>query len=528
MSSQESPGRDLAESGEAGSSERASEELKRHIRGSGLLLLGRVISVLLNFAAQVLTIRYLSKSDYGAFAWAVAVVSIASTLSLLSLHRGTSRFLPVYMETEDAPAQRGVILLALGSTLIVGLSIVALTFAAHGFLDRSMPVPGHSTALLLILIGLAPVQGLESVFESLFAVCGLPRAIFLRRHVLGPSLRIAAVLGVIATAGSVRALAFAYLTAGVLGFALYAVLLRRLLGRLKLLGKRATAGIKIPAATVYKYCLPLLSGDLLWFLKTTFVIILLERLSGTAAVAEYRSVASLAGLSALVLQNVWIFYMPLASRLFTRNDMRSLEELHSRTTAWIAVIAYPVFAACVFLAEPVTVSFFGKPYSSASTILILLASGYYCDAVLGISRATLSATGEVQYIAVVNAATAAFSIIMQVALIMAYGAFGAGIAAGSTLVVHVLILHRGLIRKCGIGRVDSALSRVFGSIAVATCILLAARILIANSFTLFCIVGLASLAVLYRCRYVLDISSTFPELQRVPGMKLFVGLRRRA
>src|SRR5919198_1404902 len=42
----------------------------QHLRGSVLLLFGRVVALGLNFLIQILIVRYLSKSDYGAFAYA--------------------------------------------------------------------------------------------------------------------------------------------------------------------------------------------------------------------------------------------------------------------------------------------------------------------------------------------------------------------------------------------------------------------------------------------------------------------------
>ena len=53
---------------------------RRQIRGSALLLAGRVLSLGINFAVQVLVVRYLSKEAYGAF---VDAISIDTALSLL-------------------------------------------------------------------------------------------------------------------------------------------------------------------------------------------------------------------------------------------------------------------------------------------------------------------------------------------------------------------------------------------------------------------------------------------------------------
>ena len=45
-----------------------SAATRQQIRGSSLLLTGRLLSLAVNFATQVLIVRYLSKTDFGAFA----------------------------------------------------------------------------------------------------------------------------------------------------------------------------------------------------------------------------------------------------------------------------------------------------------------------------------------------------------------------------------------------------------------------------------------------------------------------------
>src|SRR5687768_863741 len=71
---------------------------RKYMRGSTLLLGGRAISIVLNLAVQVLTVRYLAKSDYGAFAYALGAASIGSRAILLGLDKGVTRFLPIYHE----------------------------------------------------------------------------------------------------------------------------------------------------------------------------------------------------------------------------------------------------------------------------------------------------------------------------------------------------------------------------------------------------------------------------------------------
>ena len=76
----------------------ADESTTRQIRGSTLLLVGRVLTVGANLASQVIIVRYLSQSDYGAFAYALSLVAVGQTVVTLGLDRTLTRFASIYDE----------------------------------------------------------------------------------------------------------------------------------------------------------------------------------------------------------------------------------------------------------------------------------------------------------------------------------------------------------------------------------------------------------------------------------------------
>ena len=68
------------------------------IRGSSLLLFGRLISIAITFATQVLIVRHLSTTAFGAFALAYSIAGVAQVAITLGLHRGATRFVSMYDE----------------------------------------------------------------------------------------------------------------------------------------------------------------------------------------------------------------------------------------------------------------------------------------------------------------------------------------------------------------------------------------------------------------------------------------------
>ncbi len=150
----------MTESAEPASDHRATAT-KQHIRGSSLLLAGRMLSLGLNLGVQVLLIRYLAKTDYGAFAYAIALVSMGTSITVLGLDKAFSRFVPMYHEREEFDKVFGAIAMSVGSVLGLGLAVVLVAYGFQSLLVRPLIDDSRAAAILLVLIALVPQQSLE-------------------------------------------------------------------------------------------------------------------------------------------------------------------------------------------------------------------------------------------------------------------------------------------------------------------------------------------------------------------------------
>ena len=93
--------------------DRLGVESRRLIRGSSLLLFGRLLSVAANFGTQVMIVRYLSKTDYGIFAYALAIAGAGQSIAVLGLDRAVGRFLPMYDERGEHGRLLGALLMVI-------------------------------------------------------------------------------------------------------------------------------------------------------------------------------------------------------------------------------------------------------------------------------------------------------------------------------------------------------------------------------------------------------------------------------
>jgi O-antigen/teichoic acid export membrane protein len=489
-----------------------------------LLLAGRMLSLAVNFATQVLIVRYLSKADFAAFAYGLSIVTLGQSLAVLGLDKAVSRFLPIYDEQHAYGKLFGTLLMVGGTVLSLGLGFVLLAFGLQGFAGGDLGGSSQALAVILILICLSPIQALDDVLMGTFAVFSKPRAIFFRKYVLAPGLRLAAIVLIVLSQSGVRGLAAGYVVAGALGVSLYLVMLVQTLRADGLLTRLHVRSLQFPAREVFGFALPLMTVDLMFVVMNTSNVWMLERFASAGDVADYRVVQPAAHLNVLVMTSFTLLFTPLAARLYARGDRLGIRELYWRTAAWIAVFSFPVFALTFVSAHELTVGLFGGRYAGSAPILALLAVGYYFNAALGFNGLTLRVYGLVRYVVVISVAVAVANVALNLLLIPSYGAIGAGVGTCATLVIHNVLKQAGLRKGTGIGIFDREHLRVYGAIVVAIVVLAALHELVATGpVAAVALVAIASALLLRVTRETLRVADTFPELLRVPLVRRMVG-----
>jgi O-antigen/teichoic acid export membrane protein len=502
-------------------------EAARQIRGSSLLLAGRVISLALNLIVQVLTVRVLSKEGYGVFAYALSIAALGEGLVGLGLPRAVARFLPIFDEQKDRARELGAIVLAFTSILAAGAAATLLVVGLRGTIAGHLASDPAAITALAILAVLAPLQGFDRLFLEFFSVFGNPRAIFLRRFLLGPALRLAAVLALMARGGGTVALAIGYVVAGAIGFVFYVTMLIKLLRERGILRPGAFAAMKIPAREMFAFALPLLSTEIVFIGIQQVDAIMLGQISGPLQVASLRAVVPIARLNQVVLEIFGILFTPMAARLFIRGDHSGVNRLYWRTTSWIAVLSFPLFAVTFMLAEPLASFLFGSEYADSGELLAILSLAYYVHAALGPNGLTLNVYKLIRYAVIVNFCVFALHVTSNLLLIPSFGAKGAAMATMTTLLVHNALKQIGLRKTQGVRAFDRSAGRplLIAGAGVATIVLaeLAWNPSLPAGVTLAFFV---SLAVLFATRRDLDIEGTFPQLVRIPLLSQFFGAQR--
>jgi O-antigen/teichoic acid export membrane protein len=497
----------------------------RHFRGSTLLVLGRFVGLGLDFVTQILIVRALARTDYGAFAFAISVASLMSTIGLVGLDKTISRFVPMYEHEGDRRRLAGSLVVAAGTVALFALFVLLMIVGVRSELGEHVFENERARQLVLILLLLAPVSALDSLLLSCFAIFGSARSIALRRHVVAPSLQLAVVAIVISTNQPVESLAIGYVAAGALGVGLFLYRLLQILRSRGILQEIGRGEFTLPVRALFRFSLPLLSSDVVFLLRTPAVIILLQYLATSTQVAAYGAVLPLARQNSLVYQSFSYLFVPLAARLFAAKEGERLHDLYWRTSAWIAVATFPAFALTLSLAEPLTTLLFGERYADAGAVLAMLAIGFYVSAALGFNALTLRVQGAVRVIVAIDVISALANVAVSIALIGRFGAFGAAIATTSTLLIQKLLYQLALART-PIGWPEPRFGLVYVIVGLVAALLLLIQVLADPRFILgLGLAAIASLGVAVATRDTLRLDTYFPELRRIPVLGRLLGSR---
>ena len=488
---------------------------RSHVRGSSVLLFGRLLAFALNFVSQVLIVRHLSKAGFGAFAYGLSIALVAETAVTLGLDRALGRFVPQFDVRREDGRLFGVIVFVFGvvAALSAALALVILVLGdalASSFADDA---DGRTTVLVLLLLG--PVQALDNLLIGLFAVFTKPWSIFFRRYVFAPGLRLVVVALLVLQDRDATFLAVGYLVSGAAGVAVYLVVLGRGLVASGHVARFRAAPLELPVRVVLAFTLPLLTTDLVFAVIGSLDAFLVGRSWSPDEVGILRAVQPVARFNLLVLTTFGVLFTPLASRLRAQRAADDeIGQLYWRTALWVAVLTYPVFVVSFALASPLTVSLFGERYERSGTVLALLAVGYFVNAASGFNSLTLAVRDRLRDIVVINLAAVVLAVILNVLLVPPHGARGAAAATAGTLVGYTVMRQLGL-RRIGIPALHRAyvmpyVAMALGAIALRAIVEGLGLGLVAGAL----LAGALAIGVLAIARDSLDIGGTFPELAR--------------
>ena len=493
---------------------------KRNVRGSMLLLVGRLVSLFFTVLTQIVIVRALSKADYGVFAYAFTITAAGRIVMSLGQGRGLSRFMAKYEEEKDYPRMFGAILMAVGAIMVTAtLLLGAMAIGLAPLIGKSFHNPS-TTGVLLALMFLAPLNALDQVFVSIFAVFSKPTAIFFRKYLLTPALQLGVVLFIASTDGTVAALALGYVLTSAFGILIYFWLFFAVMRERGITFRLGRDKVIFPFREVFSFSVPTLTTELVYLVTNTGSVIILGHFHGPRALANFRAVLPAARLNQVVYQTFVTMFLPMTARLHTRGDHEGVRETYWHSSHFQAVATFPIMVMTTVFARDTTVALFTQRYAGASSVLVALSVGYYVSVALGFNTYVLQVYGKLKFLVYSNLGVCVVSLALAFALSPRYGATGAAVASGATMAAQNIVNQIALIRVLGWGPDPMRWIRPYLAIAAGLLVLVVIELLVNPGFLeAMLISAVVTLGVVRVTRRALDLLSMFPELRRVKPLR---------
>ena len=497
--------------------EASGGESSAYIRGSALILTGKTISQAVEFGLQIFLIRYFSKSDFGAIAYALSIVFLLRAIALFEMPIAVSRYLPAYIHRRRDDLVLGGIALSVGLVTVLGALIAGGLAVFVGAFGLSPIEDDEAIRVLLVLAALIPVDALDILVTSLFATLVGARQIFIRQALVGPFLRLTLAVAVVVSAADVVEFAMGYVLTSAATLLVYGTMFVRTLRRDPTLARREEGMRRVyPSRDFLTFASPLLASTLVWLLLDSSDAVLIGFFHDIEEVAKFRAVVPLALATQGVMLAFTVLYAPTLARHVARSEEGAVTRLYWRSALWVTLISFPIFLLTFSFAGTTTRLILGPEYQDAGPVLAILALGYFVHLALGFNGLTLRVLGKVRYSVAIDLGAAVFNVGVNLVLIPRWGALGAAIGTSATLVLHNFLKQIGLWIYARIPPLAAGYRLPYATV-VAVAILLAAFAAVTSpsAWVAVAAAGTFGLAVLWANADRLEIATTFPKVARL-------------
>lgn len=489
--------------------------------GSAILAVGKFSSVIFTLAIHLILIRSFSKDDFGAFSYAMSAVSVLSILVSLGMEQTVSRFASLYDEQGDNPRLSGLVLFYTAVVVSLGCASTAIFTLCVQSVESIARVDTTTALTLAALCVLGPLQAFDTMLMNLFATFARPKAVFVRRYVLAPVLRVVAVLTVVFTSHNITHVAIGYVLGSVIGIVVYGPVAWRMMREHGMFNRSNSAVFDVPRWL--SYTAGSLCSDLLIVLLFFSDVFMVGAIGDSQDVAALQAVGPIANGGLVVFYALIPIFLPSVTRLFHQRAFRKAEETYSQSTAWIVIFTLPVTIMTIGFAHTVNSTLFPSNYASSAAILAVAAAAQFFIASFGLTGLLLKAQSKLWLLAGANALVALLNIAANWFLIHVYGPLGA--AVGSLVAVCLLSLMKVfLVRsQLSLNVLTAPVLKALLLASIAVCVAALIQYATSPPFVVCLGIGAAlSLVALRLSKPFLRVGEVFPSLARKPFVRYFI------
>ncbi len=401
-----------------------NDSVNRIVAGSGVILAGTFIGMLLDIITKKVLTSHLSPADFGTYSLALTVISITGAVATLGLNEGVPRYIAFFRGKHEEQKVHELIISAMLMGLIAGLlAILVSPSLFHSLAGNGFDAQGKILSVVRILIFAVPFTILLNLTVAIYRGFDRTNVNMYFYNIIRP----------------VSLLGFASVAVFV-GVSLKGVVLADLISMVFTFGIMSVYFIKKPpikqewklkfsepTKQLIRYSFPLLITATLLNLMSWTDTIMLGYFKPAEVVGVYNAVYPLVGFLSLVIVSMGYVYVPVTARLWGQNNTAPLGSIYAVMTKWCFLLTFPLFALIFVYPEFFITKLYGAEYVSGATALRILALGFITNSYFGFNYHTLLASGDSDFLMKCSVASAGINTVINFMLIPEYGMVGAAI-----------------------------------------------------------------------------------------------------
>jgi O-antigen/teichoic acid export membrane protein len=410
-------------------------------RGSSLNLLGIVGTGAATLGLLVVVSRGLGAGGGGAFFEAMALFNIAIVAAAAGSDTGLVRFVARFRGLGQPFDMRHLLEVALIPVALLGAAVAGAGLVLAGPLGEALGGATHVgeiTDFLRVLAVFVPigavyvaVLGASRGFETM-----LPTVVVDR---LGkPILQFGTVLVAVTAGATATVLAAGWAVVIAAALVVASAWVRRLDLRNRRPSASRGATVRLPAWEFWSFTLPRALAAIFRVAILWSDVVIVGALMSPRAAGIYAVSTRLLQFGAQIADAVGQATEPMFSRVLARGDTHRVQDLYQVATGWVVAATWPQYLAALIFATPL-LRIFGSDFTEGAAAVVILAASAMVGSGMGPVDVLLVMAGKSMWSFWNTAASLTVNVVLNLALIPAWGLRGAAVAWATSRVLANLL-----------------------------------------------------------------------------------------
>ena len=413
--------------------EKYSEQfLLKVAKGAGIVFIGTAVGMLLAYISMLIIARFLGPEDYGLISLASAVTTIASTVVLVGMAEGVTRYVSFYKGRGEKEKIKGVILSSLEIVLPLAVTAAVLVFLfADEISVKFFSEPNLASVLRVFAVSI-PFFPLLRIFNRAIAGFQEIKYAVYSEHILQNLSRLLLLIFLLYMGLGIIGAAYAYVIGMIVAASASFYFLNKIF---------PTKGLKTAPLRreLISFSWPLMFSGMLGLVMGWIDTLMLGYFMTARDVGIYRASLAIANLLKVFPASFMSIFLPIITEMYSRGEVEKMNEINCAVTKWILMLVLPITILMILFSKQVLYILYGEEYIEGAFALCILVVGRLIISIFRPTSQIIYTVGRTKLVMMNTCIGSALNVLLNFYLIPAYGINGAAIATSvSILTVNSL------------------------------------------------------------------------------------------